>query len=282
MKTAAATVLAMLLLAPSAYAAGDPEVAALQVGLRQRGFYAGTVDGVMGSGTAAAIRRLQQKRGLAVDGVAGAQTRRALGRYGRRAPLGGRLLKHGMKGWDVAALQFALAWHGFPSGNFDGHFGPSTEAALRKFQHWAGLREDGRAGPGVFSALRSALPVCPIGLVSPVNVPSTDGYGPRGNRFHTGLDYPAAVGTPVVAAAAGRVTYAGLSAGGWGNLVIVSHGGVTRTLYAHLSQVSVSVGQQLAAGQRLGRVGSTGNSSGPHLHFEVRLRGAAVDPWTGL
>jgi murein DD-endopeptidase MepM/ murein hydrolase activator NlpD len=282
MKTAAATVLAMLLLAPSAYAAGDPEVAALQVGLRQRGFYAGTVDGVMGSGTAAAIRRLQQKRGLVVDGVAGAQTRRALGRYGWRAPLGGRLLKHGMKGWDVAALQFALAWHGFPSGNFDGHFGPSTEAALRKFQHWAGLREDGRAGPGVFSALRLALPVCPIGLVSPVNVPSTDGYGPRGNRFHTGLDYPAAVGTPVVAAAAGRVTYAGLSAGGWGNLVIVSHGGVTRTLYAHLSQVSVGVGQQLAAGQRLGRVGSTGNSSGPHLHFEVRLRGAAVDPWTGL
>lgn len=282
MKTAAATVFATLLLAPSAFAAGDPEVAALQVGLRQRGFYAGTVDGVLGNATIAAVRRLQERRGIAVDGVPGAQTRRALGRYGRRAPLGRRLLVHGMRGWDVAALQFALAWHGFPSGNLDGHFGQSTEAALRKFQHWAGLRGDGRAGPGVVAALRAALPVCPIGLIHPVAVQPTDGYGPRGNRFHTGLDYPAATGTPVVAAAAGRVVFAGWSAGGWGNLVIVAHGGVTRTLYAHLSQVGVSVGQYVAAGRQVGRVGSSGKSSGPHLHFEVRLRGAAVDPLSGF
>jgi murein DD-endopeptidase MepM/ murein hydrolase activator NlpD len=282
MRTAAATVLASLLLAPSAFAAGDPEVAALQVGLRQRGFYAGTVDGVIGEATIAAVRRLQQRRGLVVDGIAGAQTRRALGRYGRQAPLGRRLLVRGMRGWDVAALQFALAWHGFPSGNIDGRFGPSTESAVRKFQHWAGLHSDGRAGPGVVAALRSALPVCPIRLVHPVAGSFTDGYGPRGNRFHTGLDYPAPVGTPVVAAASGRVTFAGWSAGGWGNLVIVAHGGVTRTLYAHLSQVAVRVGQRLAAGQQLGRVGSTGNSFGPHLHFEVRLRGAAVDPLSGL
>ena len=280
-KTAAATVLAMLLLAPSAFAAGDPEVAALQVGLRQRGFYAGTVDGVLGDGTIAAVRRLQQKRGLAVDGVPGKQTRRALGNFGKRAPLGGRLLKNGMRGWDVAALQFSLAWHGFPSGNFDGHFGPSTESALRKFQHWAGLREDGRAGPRVVAALRLALPVCPIGLIHPIAMPPTDGFGPRGNRFHTGLDYPAGTGTPVVAAASGRVVFAGFSAGGWGRMVILAHGGVTRTLYAHLSRVNVRVGQVVSAGNQIGRVGSSGNSSGPHLHFEVRLRGAAVDPLSG-
>jgi murein DD-endopeptidase MepM/ murein hydrolase activator NlpD len=283
MKTAAATAFASLLLAPSAFASGNPEVAALQVGLLQRGFYAGTVDGVAGPATTAAVRRLQRKRGLRVDGIAGTQTRRALGRYGRRAPLGRRLLTRGMRGWDVAALQFALAWHGFPSGNFDGHFGPSTESALRHFQRWAGLSRDGQAGPGVVAALRSSRPVCPIGLVHPVEGPHTDGFGPRGNRFHTGLDYPAAVGTPVVAAASGRVTFAGWSAGGWGNLVIVAHGGgVTRTLYAHLSRVSVRVGEQVALGQQVGRVGSTGKSSGPHLHFEVRLRGAAIDPLSGL
>jgi murein DD-endopeptidase MepM/ murein hydrolase activator NlpD len=283
MKTAAAIVFASLLLAPNAFASGNPEVAALQVGLRQRGFYAGTVDGVVGPATTSAVRRFQQRRGLPVDGVVGAKTRRALGRYGRRAPLGRRLLVTGMRGWDVAALQFALARHGFPSGNFDGHFGPSTERALRHFQHWAGLGQDGQAGPAVVSALRAARPVCPIPLAHPVAGPYTDGFGPRGNRFHTGLDYPAAVGTPVVAAASGRVTFAGWSAGGWGNLVIVAHGGgVTRTLYAHLSRVSVRVGDQVAAGRQVGRVGSTGKSSGPHLHFEVRLRGAAVDPLSGL
>ena len=282
MRTAAATVLASLLLAPSAFGAGDPEVAALQVGLRQRGFYAGSVDGVLGNATIAAVRRLQQKRGIAVDGVPGRQTRRALGRFGRQAPLGRRLLTVGMRGWDVAALQFALAWHGFPSGNFDGRFGPSTEKALRKFQHWAGLREDGQAGPRAVAALRLALPVCPIRLVDPVAGPHTDGFGPRGNRFHSGLDYPAAVGTPVVAAASGRVVFAGWSAGGWGRLVILAHGGVTRTLYAHLSQVGVRVGQQIGAGEHVGRVGSSGNSTGAHLHFEVRLRGAAVDPLGGL
>ncbi|HEY7706333.1 MAG TPA: peptidoglycan-binding protein [Gaiellaceae bacterium] len=285
MKTTAAAIgfLALLLLLPSsAFAAGDPEIAALQVGLRQRGVYAGTVDGVLGPGTVAAVRRFQQHRRLPVDGVPGPQTKRALGRYGRNAPLGGRLLAHGKRGWDVAALQFALAWHGFPSGNLDGRFGASTARALRKFQRWAGLAVDGRAGPGVFAALRAPVPACPISLSAPVAGPYTDVFGPRGNRFHTGVDYPGSSGTAVSAAAAGRVTFAGFSVGGWGYLVVISHGGGTRTLYAHLSRVGVRVGQQVAAGQRVGRMGSSGKSSGPHLHFEVRVRGAAVDPLAAL
>ena len=281
-KTAAATILVFLLLAPSAFAAGDPEIAALQVGLRQKGLYAGTVDGVLGEGTGRALKKLQQRAGLVVDGVPGSQTKTALGRYGRRSPLGNRALVAGMRGWDVAALQFSLAWHGFPSGNLDGRFGPSTGRALRKFQRWARIQPDGRAGASTIAALKAPLPTCPVRLAAPVAGPYTDLFGPRGNRFHAGLDYPARRGTPVSASAAGRVVFAGWSTGGWGFLVTVDHGGGVRTLYAHLSRVSVRVGQRVATGQRVGRVGSSGKSSGPHLHFEVRLRGAAVDPLSGL
>jgi murein DD-endopeptidase MepM/ murein hydrolase activator NlpD len=279
---AAVTVLTLLALPQGALAAGDPDVAALQVGLRQKGLYGGTVDGVLGSGTVAAVRRLQQRARLPVDGVPGPRTRRALGRFGRQPRLGGRLLAGGMRGWDVAALQFALAWRGFPSGLIDGRFGPSTARALRGFQRWAGLTPDGIAGRSTFAALRRPAPTCPIRLVAPVAGPSTDGFGPRGNRFHAGLDYPGRAGTVVGAAAAGRVTFAGFSPGGWGNLVVVDHGGGVRTLYAHLSRVTARAGQWVPAGRRVGHVGSTGHSTGPHVHFEVRVRGAAVDPLGAL
>lgn len=282
MRTAAATFFAFLLLAPSAFAAGDPEIAALQVGLRARGLYGGSVDGVLGPGTQTAVKRLQRRAGIAVDGVPGAETRRALGRYARPAPLGRRVLAHGMRGWDVAALQFALASHGFPSGNLDGRFGASTDSALRKFQRWAGMRSDGRAGPAVVAALKLPAPVSPISLVAPFAGAYTDVFGPRGNRFHTGIDYPAASGAPVTAAATGRVAFAGWSSGGWGRLVTIDHGAGLRTWYAHLSTIAVRPGQLVVAGQRIGAVGATGHATGPHLHFEVRLRGAAVDPLTGL
>lgn len=281
-RIAAATVFVFLLFAPSAFAAGDPEVAALQVGLRSKGLYAGSVDGVLGESTVSAVKRLQRKAGLVVDGIPGLQTRVALGRFGRPAPLGLRVLVAGMRGWDVAALQFALAWHGFPSGNLDGHFGASTNRALRKFQRWSGQTADARAGSSVVAALKAPVPTCPIGLVAPVAVPYTDLFGPRRHRFHTGLDYPAATGAPVRAAASGRVTFAGWSTGGWGKLVTIAHSNGVRTLYSHLSRVGVRIGQQVTAGQRIGRVGASGHATGPHLHFEVRLRGAAVDPLTGL
>ena len=281
-RTAAATTLAFMLLAPSASGAGDPGIAALQVGLRQHGFYSGTIDGNLGPGTVNAVRRLQIRRGLAVDGVPGAATRKALGGFGRHDRLGGRTLVRGNRGWDVAAFQFALAWHGFPSGKLDGTFGASTERALRKFQRWAGLTVDGVAGSGVFVALRRPMSRCPIALAPPLRSPFAYGFGPRGNRFHSGVDYPAAVGTPVGAAAAGQVSFAGWAAGGWGYLVTVRHSSGTRTMYAHLSRVSVRVGQWVEPGQRVGLVGASGEASGPHLHFEVRLRGAAVDPLAGL
>jgi murein DD-endopeptidase MepM/ murein hydrolase activator NlpD len=281
-RTAAATVFAFLALAPNAFAAGDPEIAALQVGLRQQGLYAGTVDGVLSEATANAVRRLQRRAGLRADGVPGRKTRAALGQYGAPAPLGNRTLAVGMRGWDVAALQFSLAWHGFPSGTLDGAFGPSTDRALRRFQRWVGRRADGRAGTAVVTALQRPAPTCPLRLAQPIAAPYADLFGPRGDRFHAGLDYRAPAGAPVVAAATGRVTHAGWQGGGWGNVVMVAHANGVSTMYAHLSRVTVRVGRRVVRGQGVGHVGSSGHATGPHLHFEVWVRGAAVDPVTAL
>jgi murein DD-endopeptidase MepM/ murein hydrolase activator NlpD len=85
-----------------------------------------------------------------------------------------------------------------------------------------------------------------------------------------------------MAAGAGRVAYADFLPGGWGLLVSIDHGSGVRTLYAHLSRIDVKLGQRVAAGQPIAVVGTTGHSTGPHLHFEVRLRGAAVDPLIAL
>jgi murein DD-endopeptidase MepM/ murein hydrolase activator NlpD len=273
--------LVALWLPAPADASRNAGVAALQVALHARGLYAGSIDGLKGPLTTAAITRFQRRAGLAPNGVASESTREALGRYGRHV-LGSRLLARGTRGWDVAALQFLLAWHGFPSASIDGRFGYHTDRALGRFQRWAGLPPDGVAGPSTIAALRRPPATCPIALAWPVQAPLGNGFGPRGSRFHEGIDLLARAGTPVGAAAPGRVTYAGGIAGGWGKLVVVAHARRVRTLYAHLSAVSVDVGERVSTGSRVGAVGSSGNATGPHLHFEVRLHGAAVDPSTGL
>jgi len=278
---AAAFVLFLALAAPAAAAVGKPNVAGLQVALRARGLYVGTIDGLAGRSTTTAVRRLQRRARIAVDGVAGPQTRAALGRYARHR-FGARLLNMGKSGWDVAALQFALATHGFPSGTFDGGFGPHTDAALRRFQRFANLGADGVAGPATYAALRTPPARSPISLRRPVRAPLGDRFGPRDNRFHTGIDFTAPSGANVRAAASGRVVQAGWDSGGYGYLVTLWHGDGVRTMYAHLSAVLVHRGQRIAAGARLGRVGATGHAFGPHLHFEVRVRGAAVDPLPAL
>lgn len=273
-------VLAVAVAAAQAHAAGKPDVAALQVGLRAHGLYRASIDGVEGPVTRRAIVRFQRRAGLRVDGVAGARTRKALGRFGRPR-LGSRLLRRGRVGWDVAALQFALAWHGFPSGLFDGVFGPRTDTALRRFQRFAGLSVDGVAGPATLAELRGPLPASPLSFAWPVHAPVTSGFGPRGARFHAGIDITAARGTPVGAARAGIVTFAG-SNDGFGNLVVIAHGSGVVTLYGHLSEFSVTPGTRVEEGDVLGRAGATGRATGPHLHFEVRVRSAAVDPLPAL
>ncbi|MGB4590379.1 MAG: M23 family metallopeptidase [Clostridiaceae bacterium] len=95
--------------------------------------------------------------------------------------------------------------------------------------------------------------------------------------LHSGMDFAASAGTTVVASRNGKVVSAGYS-GTYGNLIVISHGNGIETAYAHLSSINVSVGQSVTQGQMIGKVGSTGRSTGPHLHFEVRINGTAVNP----
>jgi murein DD-endopeptidase MepM/ murein hydrolase activator NlpD len=277
----AAAAAALLGVPAAAQAAGAPDVAALQVALHARGAYAGTIDGVPGPSTTAAVVRFQRKAGLAPDGVVGPRTRGALGRLGGPR-LGTRPLRLGAVGADVAALQFSLAWRGAPSGRFDGRFGPKLQAAVRKFQLAAGLPADGVAGPATFAALRRAPPALETQLAWPAAGWVSSRFGPRGPWFHAGIDIAASAGDAVLAAAPGHVTFAGFHNGGYGFLVVVAHGNGLRTLYAHLSAVTAAVGARVAGGTAIGLVGSSGHSTGPHLHFEARLRGLSVDPLPAL
>jgi murein DD-endopeptidase MepM/ murein hydrolase activator NlpD len=100
--------------------------------------------------------------------------------------------------------------------------------------------------------------------------------------FHKGVDIRAATGTPVRSTADGIVIHAGWDMGGYGRLVIVDHGGSTQTWYAHLSRISVTVGQGIRRGEMIGAVGSTGRVTAPHLHYEVHIEGVVRNPYTFL
>ena len=116
-----------------------------------------------------------------------------------------------------------------------------------------------------------------ISLVRPVSGTITSRFGRRSRGTHTGLDIATSTGTPVGAAAAGTVTYAGRK-GTYGNLVVIDHGNGVQTYYAHCSSIAVTAGQHVSQGQTISTVGSTGNSTGPHLHLEIRLNGICQNP----
>lgn len=128
-----------------------------------------------------------------------------------------------------------------------------------------------------------ALPTGGGQLLWPTNGPLTSPYGYRthpifgDSRLHTGIDIGAAYGAPVIAADAGVVAYVGAMSG-YGNVIVVDHGGGLATTYNHLSAYSVASGQQVGRGVPIGNVGCTGYCTGPHLHFEVRVNGSPVDP----
>lgn len=182
-----------------------------------------------------------------------------------------------------------------------------AEAAIRKLNLDPGvLSREAREGMGgPFEALAGADDIDPrferLGLslarmavleraldgipsVVPASVRSiTSGFGYRRDPFngraamHSGIDFKGGIGSPIFAAADGRVTFAGWR-GGYGKAVEVTHANGMMTRYAHLSRIDVKAGQMVAAGATLGGLGSTGRSTGPHLHFEVRINDRAVNP----
>lgn len=141
----------------------------------------------------------------------------------------------------------------------------------------------GGAFASLLSGLTPATPSASGGMLWPVSGTVTSGFGERknplglGDDFHPGLDIAADEGSPIAAAAAGRVISAGPD-GGYGNLIVIDNGNGVTTRYGHCSRIYARVGETVAAGQSIGAVGSTGHSTGPHLHFEVRIGTTPVDP----
>lgn len=147
-----------------------------------------------------------------------------------------------------------------------------------------GARPAARRGSGLARNPAASGPVIGTPSGSPVRFNSiSSGFGSRwhpvygGTRFHAGIDMIAPYGSPVVATAAGIVATAG-SCGGYGLCVAIDHGGGVVTIYGHLSRIDVSAGTNIARGQELGLVGSTGVSTGPHLHYEIRRGGQPLNP----
>lgn len=201
-------------------------------------------------------------------------------------PLDPRLVSAGSRvdaGAVLGALRADARWLDWGARRHGEYIDPLT--LLGRWEvHLTGPLEDPPPLGVVFSAAGLASGGGGAGsLQRPVDGPVTSGFGPRVHpvsgvsRPHTGLDIGAASGTPVRTAASGRVTFAG-AAGGYGLLVVVDHGGGRTTRYAHLSHIGVGVGAPLRAGAVIGRVGATGVSTGPHLHFEVRIGGVPTDP----
>lgn len=209
----------------------------------------------------------------------------------------------GSRGQQVRDLQRELRRRGTRV-SVDGAYGPGTARAVSALQRRfrmiptgvadaAFLRRMGLRLRGVASVAAAACTSTVLGIVdppppavvgstpppilSPLRGTVSSPFGPRGGRMHEGIDIPCDTGFPVAAAAGGRVVAAGYD-GAYGNLVVIERDGGMSTAYGHLSQIAVSVDQLVGAGQQIGLVGSTGRSSGAHLHFEIRLSSGPVDP----
>ena len=191
---------------------------------------------------------------------------------------GSRLLRTFWKAIGVSALILIVAPIGLAVVGF---------LALANQLAGGGFVITGSAGSSVASM------VCPVSgaVVTQGFGPTSAPFEPPGfgyPHFHTGIDLAAPIGTPVRAANDGFVEAAGTQVDalgvpvGFGNYVKVAVGGSEEEIYGHLSVISVAANQVVRAGQLIGAVGSTGNSTGPHLHFEVRIHGVAVDPSRAL
>jgi len=154
----------------------------------------------------------------------------------------------------------------------------------RAFQQWI-IPVMNRGAAGVSSGLYGGG-ACPGGYEglygSGAFIWPTINRSISGNDYwsgHLAIDIGSALGEPIVASDSGVIVFAGWATGGYGNMVAIDHGNGYQTLYAHLSSVSVSCGRSVSQGQLIGFGGSTGNSTGPHLHFEIRYQGGFINPW---
>lgn len=130
------------------------------------------------------------------------------------------------------------------------------------------------------TTIASGSPNIGTALIRPISGTISSRFGVRSSirsSAHTGLDIAASTGTPIAAAASGTVTFSGRK-GSYGNLLVVTHANGVQTYYAHCSSLYVSAGTKVSQGQIIAAVGSTGNSTGPHLHLEVRVNGIAYNP----
>jgi murein DD-endopeptidase MepM/ murein hydrolase activator NlpD len=215
-----------------------------------------------------------------------------------------RELRMGARGASVKSLQRALRKRGIRV-PVDGAYGARTRAGVRVLQRRMRVKPTGVADSVLLQRLgvkvraiagtsptRPSFSEYPVpepndttpsatGFVWPANGVVSSPFGPRWGRMHEGLDIAAPAGRHVRASKAGIVVTAA-AAGAYGNLVVLDHGNGETTRYGHLSAFDVARGQMVAIGQVVGRVGSTGRSTGNHLHFEIRFSGVAVNPLAHL
>lgn len=165
---------------------------------------------------------------------------------------------------------------------YSGQGGPLTPLAHSTRGNAAITHDEARANDILVSldkinTYRIAADKLPLAMPVQSAFRYTSGFGPRWGRHHAGIDMAGPVGTPIYATGEGVVTFAGWQRG-YGNVIKVEHALGTETRYAHLSRISVKAGQRVSRGARIGDMGNTGRSTGPHLHYEVRVNGKAVNP----
>ena len=217
--------------------------------------------------TRAIAARVDEQRGVR-DGLVARRDELVAANAAKEQTLARVRADHAAHAEEIDALQAESAALGAQIAAAQAAAAPSTPATSSSSGAPAPLSS---AGSGVSSS----------GFVFPVSGPVVSGFGPRGGRMHEGIDIIVPFGTPVAASASGTVIRSDYGRG-YGNVVVIDHGNGLSTTYAHNSSLAVGVGAVVSQGTVIAYVGSTGNSSGPHVHLEFRINGTAVDPFRYL